>query len=82
MNSPEITDKIGAPRGLARRLAESDLTPAAILEELFLGTLTRFPSAQERATLLHAFGEAPSRREGVEDLLWTLLNTREFLYNH
>ena len=29
-----------------------------------------------------AFAVSPSRQAAVEDVLWTLLNTKEFLYNH
>ncbi|MBM3458584.1 MAG: DUF1553 domain-containing protein, partial [Armatimonadetes bacterium] len=82
MNSPEITGKIGASRGTARRLAEGDLPPAAVVEELFLAALARFPSAREQTHLAKVWAEAGSRREATEDILWSLLNTKEFLYNH
>jgi hypothetical protein len=40
-------------------------------------------SSEERRLLLLAFSEpSGNRREAVEDILWTLLNTKEFLYNH
>ena len=28
------------------------------------------------------FTEATVRRDAVEDMLWTLLNTKEFVFNH
>jgi hypothetical protein len=82
MNSGEIADKIRSPRGTARRLADSARTPAEIVEELYLAALARFPTARERAVMLEAFA-APGadRRAAAEDVLWTLLNTKEFLYN-
>lgn len=87
LNSPEINAKIGHRSGLARRLAESSRTPAELTEELYLTVLARRPSSTERELLSEAFGApgsatAESRRQAVEDVLWTLLNSKEFLYSH
>lgn len=83
LNSPEINAKIGQRDGVARRLAAGTLTPAALIDEVYLAVLTRYPSADERATLLTVFETAGSTREqAVEDVLWAALNTKEFLYIH
>jgi hypothetical protein len=83
MNAPEIAAKIHARRGTARKLADSEMPPAAIVEELYLGALARFPTRNELAALLELFGEQGSnRRAAVEDALWAILNTKEFLFNH
>lgn len=83
MNSPEIAAKVRHRRGRARRLAESDRTPAEIVEQLYLTALSRRPSEDELRLMLQTF-EQPgvSRRVAVEDVMWTLLNTKEFLFNH
>ncbi|MCA9066321.1 MAG: DUF1549 domain-containing protein, partial [Planctomycetaceae bacterium] len=82
LNAPRLANKIDTRDGRAQQLAESNLTNEAIVEELCLVTLCRFPSDAERSRLLTVFTEAPSRQEAVEDILWTLLNTKEFLFNH
>jgi hypothetical protein len=82
MNSPEIMEKIRSRDGLAARLAAESNEPAAIVEELFLTTLARYPTQVERQAALEIFAETTNRRESAEDVLWTLLNTKEFLYNH
>src|SRR5262249_19354021 len=83
MNSEEIANKIHAKDGAARRLARSTKSPQEIIDELYLGTLSRFPSEQERRTRLRFFADAGSdRTSAVEDALWALLNTRSFVYNH
>ncbi len=83
MNSEEITSKIRARDGIARRLAKSNKTPREIIDELYLGTLSRYPTDQERTVMLRVFAEAGEDRQGaVEDVLWALLNTRSFVYNH
>ena len=88
MNAPETVAKIRSRAGRAARLARSKLTPAEIIEELYLASLTRRPSAAESQWMLQAFGDSPStttgerRREAVEDVLWALLNSKEFVFNH
>ncbi len=81
MNSPEIAAKIRAREGTAYRLATGPLTPDQIVEELSLATLSRPPTARERRVLIGLFQEAPDRKAGAEDVLWSLLNSREFVFN-
>jgi len=83
MNAPEINAKIQARRGLARKLADSSASPEAIVDELFLGLLSRYPAPVEKKAMLELFKETGgNRRAAVEDILWALLNTREFVFNH
>jgi hypothetical protein len=83
MNSPEVTQKVQDPLGRARAIAESGLSQAQIVESLYLATLSRFPMAEERRIVARAFeDDARDTRRAIEDVLWTLLNTKEFMYNH
>ena len=88
LNSPEIEQKLGHHNGRARQLADSALTPVEIIRELYWVTLARPPSDAEIETMREAFGDdtaandPPSRRAATEDILWTLLNSKEFLFNH
>ena len=81
INSPEIQAKLTAENGTARRLATSKLTHDEIIDELFLSTVSRFPRADERTLFREVFATT-DRREAVADCLWTLLNSKQFLYNH
>jgi hypothetical protein len=80
--NPVGTDPGGAPSGGAPSGGTGERTPDQILDELYLATLSRFPSDDERQWMRRAFASAGDRREAVEDILWTLLNTREFVFNH
>lgn len=79
LNSPEIAEKVRSRLGSARRLAEGELPPAGIVEELFLSALNRRPTDAERSTLQNAFVDT-DRRTATEDVLWAILNSKEFLY--
>jgi hypothetical protein len=52
------------------------------LEELFLGALSRLPSADERQAFRDHRGKVSDRRTAFADTLWALINTREFILNH
>lgn len=83
MNSPEIMEKMRSRAGRVRRLAESNQGPPKIVDELYLATLARFPGDKEKALMLEEFAQAgANRRAAIEDVLWILLNSKEFLYNH
>lgn len=81
MNSPEIAAKIHSKKGRARQLAALDKKPELIIEELYLGILSRFPTKEELPALEELFQETGrNRAEAVEDVIWTLLNTKEFVF--
>ena len=61
---------------------ESEASNAKLIEELYLLTLSRFPTQQERSRLEKMVSERPSRREAFQNLLWGLLTSREFSENH
>ncbi len=83
LNSPEIMVKVQGRHGKARQLAGSDLTPDAIIDELYLSMLSRPPTGDERSLMLQAFdGDEVDRRAAVEDVQWALLNSKEFMFNH
>lgn len=83
VSGPVVAAKLRHDQGRAARLAASPLSPEEIVDELFLATLSRWPTPPEREVLLPALGPAGSdRRAAVEDLLWSLLNHREFLFQH
>ncbi len=81
MNSPEIAVKIESRRGHARRLSNSDASPSDIIDELYLSCLSRNPQASEREAMLRFFANG-DRRIAAQDVMWTLLNSKEFLYSH
>ena len=83
MNSEEINAKIRARQGTARKLAVSKLPAREIVDELYLSTLSRFPTEPERLLMLRVFTDAADDRSAAaEDVLWSLLNSRSFVYNH
>jgi hypothetical protein len=54
----------------------------AMVRTAYLRTLSRPPTPAEAARAQSSVAEAPTLREGLSDLLWALLNTKEFSLNH
>lgn len=80
MTDPGLLKKIET--GRLKTLLGAKLTDAEVVEELFLATLSRLPEESERKAALDAVRRAADRRAGFVDVLWALVNTREFILNH
>ncbi len=81
-NHPRLWEKIRDPAGRVAKLAQASLSDADKVEELFLATLSRPPADAERAACLKYLHAAESSEKGLQGVLWSLLNTREFLLQH
>ena len=53
-----------------------------LVREVFLRTVSRPPSSTEMRLAKADISKAPNSVDGLRDLLWTMLNTKEFLVNH
>ena len=53
-----------------------------LINEVFLRTVSRLPTVEEKAKAREDVAGASSPINGVRDLLWAMLNTREFMVNH
>jgi hypothetical protein len=62
--------------------AKKPLDAAKLVRESWLRALGREPAAREQKRAVAHLSEADSITEGVRDLLWALINTKEFVLNH
>ena len=53
-----------------------------LINAAYLRTLSRLPSEDEVATSKKFLAQAESPVGGARDLLWALINTKEFIVNH
>ncbi len=82
-NGDTVNKKLGSP-GSAAEKATADPSNEKAVENLFLAALSRFPTDIERQKLAAELASVkPEERRGViEDLYWSVLSGREFLFNH
>jgi hypothetical protein len=62
-----------------RDWADTGASADVAIERLFYATLTRKPDRRERRIIAEYISKNPGR-DGWSDLLWTMINTREFMF--
>ncbi len=83
LNAPEIQAKLSHEGGTVARMVRTHARDGPLVEELYLTFFSRPPTTRERAVALEYLrANAGQRRQAVEDLAWSLLNTLEFVFNH
>jgi hypothetical protein len=84
LNSGEIQGKLTSGAGRAAVFATDATKPAeAKIRELYLLAFSREPSADETAiAVAHIEKNKAEPKRAFEDIVWALLNTKEFLFNH
>ena len=81
-NSDEIEGKLAAGNGRIAKLVKENKPIRDLIEELYLATCSRFPTSEELQTTVHYLDGQPNKQQGLEDVLWTLMNSKEFSFNH
>ena len=54
----------------------------SLVNDAYLRTLSRYPGEAELERSVAYINEADDTVDGVRDLLWALINTKEFVVNH
>jgi len=81
LNSSLMQKKIESSRMIEFQTS-SNRAPADITTGMYLGILSRFPTAAEIKTAQDYFQSGIGRRQAAVDLAWALMNSTEFLYRH
>ncbi len=81
LNGDTVNSKIQTGGLIDVRLKEGK-TPPQIIEEMYLRTLTRKPTDKELAALNGVLVNEKDPKPVLEDVFWSLLNSREFVFNH
>ena len=94
MNAADIKGKLATGNGRADRLSKSDKPPEDRIRELYMVAFSREPKAEELKVALDYLAEPlldsagnpvdaqRANQEKFQDLIWALINTKEFLFNH
>jgi hypothetical protein len=82
-NGSALNDKLAAKGNRIEQLLAAKATDEQIVDEVFLATLARYPSASQKQKLLDELKAAKEdRRAAVEDMFWGVLSSKEFVFNH
>ncbi len=59
-----------------------NIDPVTLVKQAYLRTLSRYPTDDEMTRCQQFLADSSSPLEGAKGLLWTLINTKEFIVNH
>jgi len=87
LNGSTLTQKVSAAGGMVDSLVTSATPGDQALERMYLSALSRLPTEREKQALLAVLDSGGAsadnrKREALEDILWSLLSGKEFLFNH
>jgi hypothetical protein len=82
ISGPLLNTLIGRANNRIDTLIKSGKTDEQIIDELFWTATSRAPTKEELASTLAHLKENPDRRKGIEDVVWALLNAKEFVLRY
>ena len=82
INGPDTRAQLESNDNRIASLLQSNTAPSDLLENLYLSTLSRLPTAAERDAMLKHVASATNPRKAWEDVAWALINSKEFLLRH
>ncbi|WP_373653029.1 DUF1549 and DUF1553 domain-containing protein [Schlesneria sp. DSM 10557] len=84
LNSSEVQNKIADGNGRASKFAnDKDLPAEAKIKELYRWVYSREPDQEEmQIALAHLEKHKENPKVAFEDIVWALINSKEFLFNH
>jgi hypothetical protein len=80
ISGPTVNELLAQKENRVSRLLAAGKSNREIVEDLFLTALTRAPTQEELGELLPGLNAAQDRRAELEDILWGLLNSKDFLF--
>jgi len=86
INGDTLNKKLSAPDGVVTLALKLGLSDKKVFEHLYLSAFGRYPRPAEAAALADLLDKAKAtkaaRKEALEDLTWSLLTSKEFLFNY
>jgi hypothetical protein len=79
ITGPTLHGLLGEPDNRLGKLLASGRPIPEVIDELYLAALCRRPHTKERRRAVELVERASDRRAGLEDVLWGLVNAKEFL---
>ncbi|GIW93623.1 MAG: S-layer protein [Pirellulaceae bacterium] len=81
LNSAEIQGRIGNGNGRAAKLArDQERSDADKITEVYLAAFSRLPTQYELDVLLRHVSLQPNKQQAYEDVIWAVINTKEFQF--
>ena len=79
ISGPQVSRLVADPDNRIGRLMAEGRTDGQVVEALYWGALTRPPTPDELEAMTRHVARSKDRRKALEDVLWALLNAKEFV---
>lgn len=81
-NSDEIENKLADDGGRIAQMIKQERPIPEAIAELYLTAYSRMPTESETSKTIEFIQAQDDKRKALEDVLWTILNSKEFMFNH
>jgi hypothetical protein len=83
-NGDTLNQKLAAKENRLTKLLDSKKPAPELVDEVFLASLSRFPTPDEKQKFQLALESTKPEelRAALEDTYWALLSSKEFIFNH
>ncbi len=81
-NGQLINTKLATKNGRIEQLLKAKAADHDVFTEIYLAAYSRNPTKQELANCDQIVKGSRDKREGYQDVMWAITNSREFLFNH
>ena len=84
LNGKTIQEKLESKDGRVAKFLETNIPNNDLIDIVYLSAITRYPTETERKQLSAVLDEATGddKRAAIEDLYWSVLTSKEFLFQH
>ena len=83
MNSNGLQAKLASSKGRVAQYLAAKKPSEEILSDVYLQAYSREPKEEEKGSAMaYLMKPEADRKAGIEDLVWALVNTAEFVFNH
>lgn len=82
INGTTFTDAMGKAGNRLNTQLRAEATNESIFEDLYLAAFSRAPSSEESQKLAQYVAESEDRKAALEDVYWSVLNSKEFVFTH
>lgn len=82
LNGETIQAKISSPEGSLRKMIQAGMDDNEIIRSFYLSALSRLPKQEEIEIARVFVSKQKDREQGLQGVVWALLNSKEFSFNH
>ncbi|MFP6582711.1 MAG: DUF1549 and DUF1553 domain-containing protein [Candidatus Hydrogenedentota bacterium] len=82
INGDTFTNAIASGSNRLNQQLAAEANNEAIIDDLYIAAFSRNPQPEEMEKLLAYIAETPDRKVALEDVYWSVLNSKEFIFTH